>query len=135
MNPTTRRSFLAGSLTAALGAALAGPSALVRDGGMLTPAPALAAESGSNFADAAATVVGSPPLSEAGYWGFADWLQPEMDNLWIESEGSYTTDARIAACGLMTHAIAALQGHDGAARRDDRARGLPARLCEAPPVR
>jgi hypothetical protein len=132
---TTRRSFLAGSLTAALGGALAGPSVLVRDRGALGPAPALAAGSGSHFAEATATVVGSPPLSEGGYWRFVDWLQPEMDKLWIDSEGSYTTDSRIAACGLMTHAIAALQGHDGPARRDERARRLAARLCESPPWR
>ena len=35
----------------------------------------------------------------------------------------------------MTHAIAALEGHDGAARRDERARRLAARLCESPPFR
>jgi len=101
-------------LTAALGAAVAGPSALVRDGGLLAPPRASAAE--RQYAETAAGIVSSPPLSEAGYWRFADWLQPEMDKLWIESEGSYTTDSRIAASGLATHAIAALQGHDGACR-------------------
>ena len=58
-----------------------------------------------------------------------------MDRLWNESQNAYTTDTRINACALMTHSIAALEGHDGAARRDERARKLAARLCEAPPFR
>ena len=129
---TTRRSFLAGGLAAALGAAVGDPFALLRDGS-LGPEEAIAADSA--FAAATGSIVSSPPLSEADYWRFADWLQPEMDKLWIESDGSYTTDSRIAASGLATHAIAALQGHDGACRRDERARRLAARLCESPPWR
>jgi hypothetical protein len=35
----------------------------------------------------------------------------------------------------MTHAIAALQGHDGESRRDARARAMALRLCQAPPFR
>ena len=80
-------------------------------------------------------MVGTPPLTNAGYWEFADWLQPAMDRLWNESQNAYTTDTRINACALMTHAIAAIEGHDGPARRDERARKLAARLCEAPPFR
>ena len=80
-------------------------------------------------------MVGTPPLTNAGYWEFADWLQPAMDRLWNESQNAYTTDTRINACALMTHSIAALEGHDGPARRDERARKLAARLCEAPPFR
>src|SRR4051794_29450184 len=108
---TTRRSFLAGSVTAALGAAIGDPFALLRDGSL---GPGEAAAADDAFAAATGSIVSSPPLSEADYWRFADWLQPEMDKLWIESEGCYTTDSRIAASGLATHAIAALQGHDGA---------------------
>lgn len=84
---------------------------------------------------AGAAVVGTPPLTNAGYWEFADWLQPAMDRLWSDSAGVYTNDTRINACALMTHSIAALEGHDGPARRDARARMLAARLCEAPPFR
>jgi hypothetical protein len=80
-------------------------------------------------------IVGAPPLSDAGYWEFADWLQPAMDRLWSESNSVYTNDVRINACALMTHSIAAFQGHDGAARRDERARRLAARLCDSPPFR
>ena len=36
-----------------------------------------------------------------------------MDRLWNESDELYTTDSRMSACVLMTHAIAALKGHDG----------------------
>jgi hypothetical protein len=80
-------------------------------------------------------VVAAPPLSDAGYWRFADWVQPDLDRLWNESHGSYTTDVRIAASGLMTHAIAALKGHDGECRRDERARRLAQTLCQSPPFR
>ena len=83
----------------------------------------------------AAAIVESTPLTNAGYWRFADWLQGALDRLWSESAGTYTNDTRINACVLMTHAIAALEGHDGAARRDERARRLAARLCESPPFR
>ena len=94
-------------------------------GGLVRPTTGAAARAPG----ATAAVVGTPPLTNAGYWEFADWLQPAMDRLWNESQNAYTTDTRINACALMTHAIAALEGHDGAARRDERARKLAARLC------
>jgi hypothetical protein len=120
----TRRSFLRRSALGALGLWLGGPV------GRFRGAEALAAP-----APAAAAVVGSPPLTNAGYWEFADWLQVALDRLWSEADGAYTNDTRINACVLMTHSIAALEGHDGRARRDDRARRLAARLCESPPFR
>ena len=125
----SRRSFLVKGALAALGLTFGGlPRGL--PGGLATP-PALAAPQ----ALAAAGVVPEPPLHNAGYWEFADWLQPAMDRLWSESQGAYTNDTRINACALMTHAIAAFEGHDGRARRDERARQLAARLCESPPFR
>jgi len=95
--------------------------------------PAVFAAPGEEAAHAA--VVRSPPLTNAGYWEFADWLQPAMDRLWSDSQKVYTNDTRINSCALMTHAIAAFEGRDGAARNDERARLLAARLCEEPPLR
>ena len=116
----TRRSFLAGAGLAAAGLS-ARPFATL---------DALAAEPAAR-----AAVVGSPPLTNGGYWEFADWLQPAMDRLWSEAQSVYTNDTRINSSALMTHAIAAFEGHEGRARRDGRARLLAARLCEEPPFR
>jgi hypothetical protein len=97
--------------------------------------PAAVAEAAAPAPQAGTSVVGTPPLTNAGYWEFADWLQGALDRLWSESSNTYTNDTRINACVLMTHAIAALEGHEGPARRDARARALAARLCESPPFR
>jgi hypothetical protein len=120
----TRRSFLRSGALATLGLWV---------GGLLRPSAGTAARAERPLAGAA--VVGTPPLTNAGYWEFADWLQGALDRLWNESTNTYTNDTRINACVLMTHAIAALEGHDGPARRDERARRLAARLCESPPFR
>jgi len=122
----TRRAFLRGGTAATLGLWL-GES---WGGALLEPAEAAAAPR-----QAGAAVVGTPPLTNAGYWEFADWLQGALDRLWSESAGMYTNDTRINASVLMTHSIAALEGHDGPARRDERARRLAARMCEEPPFR
>ncbi len=58
-----------------------------------------------------------------------------MDRLWSDSQNIYTNDTRINSSALSTHAIAAFDGHEGAARNDERARLLAARLCEEPPLR
>ena len=90
----SRRSFLVKGALAALGLTFGGlPRGL--PGGLATP-PALAAP----HALAAAGVVPEPPLRNADYWDFADWLQPAMDRLWNESHGAYTTrlaDQRLRA--------------------------------------
>jgi hypothetical protein len=121
----TRRSFLAGGAAAALGLTLGGL------GRAAIPAAARAAPA----TKAAALAVPDPPLRDVDYWEFADWLQPAMDRLWSDARTAYTTDSRINASALSTHAIAALVGHNGACRRDERARLLAARLCESPPFR
>ena len=80
-----------------------------------------------------------PPYGRGDYWRFADWLQPYFDELWIPERRHYgsgnSSVGRIYHNSLLltTHAIAALTGHDGAARNDDRARVLALRLCESPP--
>jgi hypothetical protein len=77
----------------------------------------------------------TPPMRDADYWAFADWMQGGMDRLWNEQQGWYTDDARINALALTTHSVAALSGHNGAARNDDRARRVAARLCQEPPYK
>jgi hypothetical protein len=122
----TRRSFLASSAVAAFGIA----------GGLAWPSTAPLARAATSRQQAVETaVVSNPPLRNDDYWRFADWLQPALDRLWNESHRTYTTDARLSACVLMTHAIAALEGHDGRARDDARARQLALRLCESPPFK
>jgi hypothetical protein len=121
----TRRSFLRGGAAAAAGLWL-GDELWDFSAAQAAAAP---------LPPAGAAVVGTPPLTNAGYWEFADWLQGAMDRLWNDTEPGYTYDTRINACALMTHSIAALEGHDGPARRDERARRLAARLCESPPFR
>jgi hypothetical protein len=124
----TRRSFLVRGAAAALGVTLGGLGERAT--------PALALDTPREAArQAAPLAVPSPPLRDADYWEFADWLQPAIDRLWSDARSAYTTDARINASVLATHAIAALVGHDGACRRDERARQLAARLCESPPFR
>ena len=119
----TRRSFLAAGAAAALGASAGELAWLIE--------PAGAAPT----ANAAQLAVGRPPLRERGYWEFADWLQPAMDRIWNGSENAYTHDVRINASALVTHAVAALRGHNGDCRRDERAVQLARRLCQSPPYR
>jgi hypothetical protein len=71
------------------------------------------------------------------YWAFADRCQRLFDDLW--SGGHYQSVGRgetsLNASLLFTHATAALAGHQGAARQDDRARAIASRLCQVPPWR
>jgi hypothetical protein len=83
--------------------------------------------------------LGAPPLGAAAYWAFAEWLAPYFDQLW-DDDGHYyrsgnSSNGRVYhnSALLTTHAIAALTGHDGRARQDDRARLLARRLCDSPP--
>jgi hypothetical protein len=80
-----------------------------------------------------------PPLSAGDYWRFADWLAPYFDALWQPDRNVYGSGSsgvgRIYHNSLLltTHSVAALAGHQGPARNDDRARVLARRLCESPP--
>ncbi len=125
----TRRSFLVTGAAAVAGAAL-GDLAGTFGGSAVLAAPSAPAPVRGAKLD-----VPGPPLREADYWQFADWLQPAMDRLWNDAETAYTHDARINASALVTHSVAALRGHEGDCRRDERARRLALRLCESPPFR
>jgi hypothetical protein len=70
---------------------------------------------------------------EAGYWQVADRLQAPLEPRW--HDGLYAGGDGSALNGLMltTHALAALHGHRGPSRHDDRARALARRLAASPP--
>jgi hypothetical protein len=127
----TRRRFIARSGQLAVGLAAGG----------LVGLPEL----GLSSAEAARAAALTPPqlsggsLSNDDYWKFADWLAPYFDSLWIPEKSAYGSGnsgvGRIYhnSCLLTTHAVAALTGHQGAARNDDRARALTRTLCDSPP--
>jgi hypothetical protein len=115
---------LLGAAIGGRGGSSAGAEALAR----ALPARTRAAVVGS-------AVVPSPPLHDADYWQFADWLAGALDRLWSGALNTYTADTRINSSALMTHSIAALVDHQGECRRDARARDLALRLCESPPFR
>ncbi|HEY6890385.1 MAG TPA: hypothetical protein VI300_21455 [Solirubrobacter sp.] len=79
----------------------------------------------------AAAVTDAPPAAwdDAAYWAFADRMQDQLDRHW---DGHAYTPKRgmVNANLLLTHAAAALAGHTGPARRDDRAKALITALCE-----
>jgi hypothetical protein len=84
-------------------------------------------------------VVPPSSLTNDDYWRFADWLAPYFDAQWIPEKNQYGSGnsdvGRIYHNSLLlvTHSVAALSGHQGASRNDDRARLLARRLCDAPP--
>lgn len=73
----------------------------------------------------------STALDDAAYWAFADRMQDVLDGHW--DRGMYRPErSMVNATMLLTHSAAALAGHTGPARRDDRARELVDRLCNGP---
>ena len=94
---------------------------------------------GSEHRAAAPPGLPRPPLKNADYWAFADWLAPYFDALWIPERSHYgsgnSSVGRIYHNSLLltTHAVAALDGHQGPCRNDDRGRALARRLCQSPP--
>lgn len=70
-------------------------------------------------------------LDGAAYWAFADRMQDTLDGHW--HNGLYRPErSMVNATMLLTHSAAAVAGHTGPARRDDRARELVDRLCNGP---
>jgi hypothetical protein len=110
-------------------------------GGGLLGLPELDAAGAAPVRDAAVPPpqLATGSLSNDDYWRFADWIAPYFDALWIPEKNVYGSGN--SAIGriyhnsslLTTHAIAALAGHQGACRNDDRARILARRLCDSPP--
>ena len=83
---------------------------------------------------------GSPSpqtLTRANLWSFVDRRMTELDPLWRPDRGAYVTRAgyfstRMIANALAVHSWAALAGHQGPARRDDRIAPMVAMLTRAP---
>ena len=87
---------------------------------------------------AALALTASGPLDDQGYLAFADRIQPAFDRLWDEDAGRYVVvgggvEATTNANLLLVHSVAALRGHAGPSRQDERARRLAASLLESPP--
>jgi hypothetical protein len=76
--------------------------------------------------------------TEADYWRFIDRMQERLDESWHSKRGLYrpgdmASDSMVNANALLVHSVAALRGHSGAARQDDRARVIAERMVGAPP--
>jgi hypothetical protein len=79
----------------------------------------------------------APPLQDADYLAFADSVMAGMERRWDPVAGAYVTPragatARTNANALIVHSAAALAGGAGAARHDDRAHLLVAKLTQPP---
>jgi hypothetical protein len=106
--PSTRRGFVLGS--SALLASLTLPVSL--------RTPRAAAAAASAFGDTA-------------YRAFADRMQTVLDQFW-DGDCYRPHRTMLNANLLLTHSAAALAGHTGPARQDDRARALVDELCNGP---
>ena len=110
----------------------------VAAGSLVSPLP-VPAFHGSEHRALAPPGLPRPPLTNADYWRFADWLAPYFDALWVPEKNLYGSGSsgvgRIYHNSLLltTHAVAALSGHQGPCRNDERARALARRLCDSPP--
>src|SRR4051794_40057838 len=95
------------------------------------------------LAAAAAALILAAPAKAAvyddnAYWAFADKLQQRIDDHWNEQDGYYHlggggSEPMSNSMLLLTYSVAAMQGHEGPARNDHRARVLADRLVSAPP--
>ena len=79
-----------------------------------------------------------PAYDSSHYWTFADRIQQRLDPLWDPQAGYYRAgpggvEPMTNALLLLTHSVAALEGHDGPARNDQRARVLARRLVSTVP--
>jgi hypothetical protein len=84
----------------------------------------------------------APPFSDNDYWVFADRIADALDARWDSDRGAYRSiggadpkvlyNIRYNAQLLLAHSVAALKGHEGATRRDARARKLVERLTQPP---
>jgi len=122
----SRRLLLERSATVAGGLALAPLAARLA----VPSAAAASPETADLVADAA-------DWTNADYWAFADRILARFDDRWQNDVGGYSpvrnpySTANNAAL-LTVHATAALHGHQGPARDDERARELVRRLTDDP---
>ncbi len=81
--------------------------------------------------------VAAAPLTREDRWAFVDRRMSELDPLWREGTGAYVTrggyfSTRMIANTLAVHAWAAIAGHQGASRRDERIAPMAAMLSRFP---
>ncbi len=131
MSEVTRRQLLARGAGATVAMALAG-SGLPAD-----PAVARTRSQGlrAGASDTALTTPGEEGVQ--AYLAFMDTVVARIRSQWSESHSAYrpvggTYSTVINARMLQTHAGAALAGHEGASRDDERARRLVATLLNSP---
>jgi hypothetical protein len=87
---------------------------------------------------AAPAAAADAPYDDTAYWAFADRMQQRVDSRWDEQAGYYRlggggVEPMANSMLLLTHAVAAMQGHEGLTRDDHRARLLAARLVTGTP--
>lgn len=75
---------------------------------------------------------------DAGYFGFADRVQQQLDPIWDDDAGYYRAgpggvEPMTNSLMLLTHSVAAMHGHRGASRNDRRARVVARRLVDGLP--
>jgi hypothetical protein len=76
--------------------------------------------------------------TDGDYWGAVDRLQERLDAWWVGRRGLYrpsdlSADTMVNANMLLVHSVAALRGHQGPSRQDERARSIATRLLDSPP--
>ncbi len=142
MSALTRRQLLARGAASAAGAALAGSGlAPLASAAAASAAPGSAARASAPAA--ASQAAAAPPVPDgaaaavASYLAFMDTVMERLLGEWSPAFSSYrapggTYATVINARMLQVHAGAALAGHEGASRDDDRARALTARLLQSP---
>jgi hypothetical protein len=93
-------------------------------------------------AAAAARVLAAPAKAatydDDAYWAFADKMQQIADPHWNEKDGYFHlggggSEPMSNSMQLLTYSVAAMQGHEGPARNDHRARILADRLVSSAP--
>jgi hypothetical protein len=89
------------------------------------------------LAYAASSTTPAFAYDDAGYLAYADRMQERLDPLWNEAGGEYQpgpggVDALVNAMCLLTHSVAAQEGHSGPARNDHRARLVAKALVSSP---
>ena len=75
---------------------------------------------------------------DAGYFGFADRVQQQLDPIWDDDAGYYRAgpggvEPMTNSLLLLTHSVAAMQDHHGPSRNDRRARIVARRLVDGLP--
>ncbi|RKQ86701.1 hypothetical protein C8N24_4716 [Solirubrobacter pauli] len=76
---------------------------------------------------------------DTAYFATADTLQVQLDKLWNERKGYYEgggggVEPMINSLMLLGHSVAAMEGHTGPSRNDERARQLALELVKGPYV-